>query len=196
MNRFGRFGDAPGQPVIPGVNPAVMQDPTTGLNADQYGAYAKAKRMWFVYQTPNIASIAASASATNTIQFDNDSAFLWIKSTYTVDLTNHPTGLTASGQATGTSTAQDSIVVPFVTLQIQDTGQGTYYSNAAIPVWQLAGGQSGFPYVMPAPQIVAPNASLQFTWTSFSTSGGGNETYNNLRFQLHGWKIMRGQATA
>jgi len=186
MRRY-PFGDASaGQPPMP------MPAQTPGLTRDQYGDFAKAKRFWFTYQTPNIASIAAAASTTNTIQFDNDSAFEWIKTTYTVDLTNHATGISAAGGATGTPTAQDAIVVPFVTLQIQDTGQGSYYSNAAIPVYQLAGGAPGLPYVLPAPQIIAPNASLQFNWTSYSTAGGGNETYNNLRLQLHGWKIMRG----
>ncbi len=179
--RIGRFGDT-GQPA-----PA-----PSGLAQDQYGAYSKPNRFWFTYQTANIAALAAAAAATNAITFDNDSAFEWIKSTYTCDLTNHATGITASGQATGTATAQDSIIVPFVTLQIQDTGQGSYYSNAPIPVYQLAGGSPGLPYVLPAPQIIAPNATLQFNWQSYSTAGGGNETYNNLRLQLHGWKILRG----
>jgi hypothetical protein len=194
MRRFGYFGDA-AAPPMPGAPPMPMQAPMPGnLPQDQWGPYSKQDRFWFTYQTPNIASIAAGAAATNAITFDNDSAFEWTKTTYTVDLTNHATGITASGQATGTATAQDSIVVPFVTLQIQDTGQGSYYSNAAIPVYQIAGGQPGFPYVMPAPQIIAPNATLQFNWLSFSTAGGGNETYNNLRLQLHGWKIRRGAA--
>lgn len=181
MRGMGRFGDA-GQP----------QPGTPGLSQDQYGAYSKANRFWFTYQTPNIASLAAAAAATNTIQFDNDSAFEWIKTTYTVDLANHATGISAGGSATGTATVMNAITVPFVTLQIQDTGQGSYYSNQPIPVYQIAGGSPGLPYVMPAPQIIAPNASLQFNWLSYSTAGGGNETYTNLRLQLHGWKILRG----
>jgi hypothetical protein len=174
---MGRFGDA-GQP----------QPGTPGLSQDQYGAYSKANRFWFTYQTPNIASLAAAAAATNTIQFDNDSAFEWIKSTYTVDKANAITMMAGSG----TVATNNSIAIPFVTLQIQDTGQGSYYSNQPIPVYQIAGGSPGLPYVMPAPQIIAPNASLQFNWLSYSTAGGGNETYTNLRFQLHGWKILRG----
>lgn len=183
MNRFGHFGDASGAPV--------PQQSPGNLPQDRFGPYSKQDRFWFTYQTPNIASLAAAASATNSIVFDNDSAFEWTKTTYTVDLTNHATGVSASGQATGTATAQDSIIIPFVTLQIQDTGQGSYYSNAAIPVYAIAGCTPGLPYVMPAPQIISPNATIAFNWVSYSTAVAGNETYNNLRLQLHGWKIRR-----
>lgn len=172
MNRFGRigrFGDAP----------APMAPPTPGLSQDQYGEYRKQNRFWFTYQTQNIASLAPGIAATNAIQFDNDSAFEWVKSTYTVDKAN----------AVETN---NSIILPFVTLQIQDTGQGSYYENAPVPVFSMASGNAGLPYVLPAPQIIAPNASLQFNWLSYSTAGGGNETYTNLRLQLHGWKILRG----
>jgi hypothetical protein len=168
-SRFGRFGDAP--VPAPGPGPG-------GLPQDQYGPYSKQDRFWFTYQTPNIASLVAGGSATNSIVFDNDSAFEWTKTTYTVDKTN-------AAQTVNT------VPVPFVTLQIQDTGQGSYYSNAAIPIGVMAGGTPGLPYVMPAPQIISPNATLAFNFVSFSTAGGGNETYNNLRIQLQGWKIRR-----
>lgn len=178
MGRFGRFGDANVQggnmPGGPGVAPGAGMGE---LPEDQYGAYHKNVKFWFTYQTPNIASLAAAASATNSITFDNDSAFMWTKITVQADLTN----------AAQTSS---SLVIPFVTVQIQDTGQGAYYSNAAIPV-EAYMGQLGLPYVLPAPQIIAPNATLQFNWASFSTAGGGNQTYTNLRMQLHGWKIRR-----
>jgi hypothetical protein len=183
QRRFGRFGDATGAPV--------PQQAPGNLPTDQYGPYSKQDRFWFTYQTPNIASLAAAASATNSIVFDNDSAFEWTKTTYTVDKANQIQGLSGSGGAVGAVGSQFGIVAPYVTLQIQDTGQGSYYSNAAIPVWIIAGGQSGLPYVMPAPQIISPNATIAFNWVSFSTAGGGNETYTNLRLQLHGWKIRR-----
>lgn len=182
MNRFGRFGrfgdaSAGGMPVpVPAGPPQQGMAP---LSEDQYGAYHKNAKFWFTYQTPNIASLAPAATTTNSITFDNDSAFEWTKITVSVDLNN--AAQTAS-----------SIVVPFVTLQIQDTGQGAYFSNAQIPLSTYMG-QLGLPYVMPAPQIIAPNATLQFNWASYSQTGGGggNQTYNNLRLQLHGWKIRR-----
>lgn len=170
--RFGRFGDSPA-PAMP------AQSAPGNLPQDQYGPYSRQDRFWFTYQTPNIASIAPGAAATNAITFDNDSAFEWTKTTYSVDLTN-------------AALTDGTIPIPFVTLQIQDTGQGSYYSNAAVPLFTIASMKLGLPYIMPAPQIIAPNATLQFTWQSYSTAGGGNQTYNNLRIQLQGWKIRRG----
>jgi hypothetical protein len=154
--------------------------PPAGSQANtsaQMVASGKANRFWFTYATPNIASLAPAASTTNTILFDNDSSFEWTKLTVSVDLNN-------AAQSSGT------LVVPLVTLLIQNTGAGTYYSNAPVPLAAYAGNW-GLPYVMPAPQIIAPAATLQFTWASLSTSGGGNQTYNNLQVQLHGWKIYR-----
>lgn len=191
MNRYGRMGGRMGyfgqQPPnaaggnmpmsgAPGVAPGAGVGMAT-LPEDQYGAFHKNVKFWFTYQTPNIAALAASGTTTNSITFDNDSAFEWTKITVQADETNAEQ--TAS-----------TLLIPFVTIQIQDTGQGAYYSNAAIPV-EAYMGQLGLPYVMPAPQIIAPNATLQFNWGSYSTSGGGNKTYNNLRLQLHGWKIRR-----
>jgi hypothetical protein len=177
QRRFGRFGDATGAPV--------PQQAPGNLPVDQFGPYSKQDRFWFVYQTPNIASLAAAGSATNSIVFDNDSAFEWTKTTYTVDLAN------AASSIGGAISTEHGIIIPFVTLQIQDTGQGSYYSNAAIPVYAIASGTPGLPYVMTAPQIISPNATIAFNWVSFSTAGGGNQTYTNLRLQMQGWKIRR-----
>ncbi len=169
MNRFGRFGAAPGSLAIgaPALPAGVMQQ-------DQYGITASNKnRFLFTYQTPNIASLAAGSATTNSILFDNDSVFEWTKLTMFTDLA-------------GAAITNSSIVIPLVTLQIQDTGQGAYYSNAAIPLGAYAGA-FGLPYVLPAPQYIAPNATLQFTWANYSAA----TAYANLRVQLHGFKIKR-----
>lgn len=172
MNRFGRFGVTPAPTAPPATLPAGV------MATDQFGQTASQRnRFWFTYQTPNIASIAAAASATNSILFDNDSVFEWTKITVTADIAN-------------AVQTPSSIVVPLCTVQIQDTGQGAYYSNAVIPL-AAYGGAWGLPYVLPAPQFIAPNATLQFTWNNFTTAGGSNTTYANLRLQLHGFKIKR-----
>lgn len=191
MNRFGRFSPGMGRfgdatttmtPVAAagGTLPLGASGvPAGAMTTDQFGHTTSQKnRFWFTYQTPNIASLAAGASTTNTILFDNDSVFEWTK-------------ITVWGYAATTQTANltnSSIVVPTVTLQIQDTGQGAYYSNAPIPLGVYAGA-FGLPYILPAPQFIAPNATLQFTFASEQTSTG--LTYGNLRLQLHGFKIKR-----
>lgn len=186
MNRFSSFGAGPTAPVAaqnPGfqggvVSPAGM--PAGAQTSDQYGQFSTQRnRFFFTYQTPLIASLAPASSATNSILFDNDSVFEWTK-------------MTVWGYAAATVTTSltnSSIVVPTISLQIQDTGQGAYYSNAPIPLGVYAGA-FGLPYVLPAPQFIAPNASLQFTFANEQAAGG--ITYGQVRVQLHGFKIKRG----
>lgn len=180
MNRYmGRFGATPPTAMAPAPSGASLPlgapgVPAGAMSTDQFGHTASQKnRFWFTYQTPNIASIAAAASTTNTILFDNDSVFEWTKITAVADLA-------------GAAQTNSTIVIPLVTVQIQDTGQGAYYSNAPVPLLSYAGSW-GLPYVLPAPQFIAPNATLQFTWNNYSAG----TTYLNLRLQLHGFKIKR-----
>lgn len=183
-NRFNRGftrGMGPGMGHMGATAPAGSTAPVQGSQANAAGQgfanTGKQNRFWFTYATPNIATLAVAASSTNTILFDNDSSFEWTKLTVSADINN------------ALQTAS-TIVVPLVTLLIQNTGAGTYYSNAPVPLSAYAGNW-GLPYVMPAPQIIAPAATLQFTWASLETTGGGNSPYNNLQVQLHGWKIYR-----
>ena len=165
-------------PGLPGGQMSPQPLPAGAMTQDQYGQRATNKnRFFFVYQTTNVATLAPGGSTTNSILFDNDSVFEWTKISVAADVSN-------------AAQTNSSIVVPLVTMQIQDTGQGRYYSNAAIPLSVYAGA-FGLPYVLPAPQFIAPNATLQFTFASYETAGGGNITYDNLRIQLHGFKIMR-----
>lgn len=168
---FGATGPGPGGP--PGNTGPVGVQGGQANAAAQEAAGKRANRFWFTYQTPNIASIANGAATTNAILFDNDSAFEWTKLTVFADLA-------------GAAQTSSGIVVPLVTLQIQNTGAGTYYSNAAVPLGAYAG-NFGLPYVLPAPQIISPAATLQFTWANYSAG----TTYTNLTVQLHGWKIYR-----
>jgi hypothetical protein len=178
---MGRFAGSTGNPSM-GLPPGSQQGsgpPPGSLAQDQYGITStNQNRFFFTYQTPNIASLGLLATATNSILFDNDSVFEWTKMTvWAYDDSPHISEITNS-----------SIIVPSVTLQIQDTGQGAYYSNAAIPLGAYAGA-FGLPYVLPTPQFIAPQATLQFTFTS--EEGTGGKTYYNLRVQLHGFKIKR-----
>jgi len=175
MGHFGATAPGSGVPAPAGSTGPAGTAGGQANAASAVSAGQKQNRFWFTYQTPNIASLAQNASTTNTILFDNDSAFEWTKLTVWADISG--AAVTASG-----------INVPLVTLLIQNTGAGTYYSNAPIPLGAYAGNW-GLPYVMPAPQIIAPAATLQFTWNNYS--GGGGTTYTNLSVQLHGWKIYR-----
>lgn len=144
---------------------------TTDPNRE-YQRYTEGRRVKFIYQTPNISSIANAGSTTNTIQFDVDSQFVWVKTTVTADIA-------------GAVQTEDSLVVPLVTLLITDLGSGQNFMNAALPVQSLAGLSGELPYIEPSPQMIAPNSSLQFQWANYSNA----TTYANLRVQLHGYKV-------
>jgi len=123
FGRLGRFADA--APAAGAVGAQVPVD-MSALNQRGQIPNVPERRFWFTYQTPNIASFAAAATTTNAIQFDNDSVFEWVRTTIIADLA-------------GAVQTPSSIVLPLVTLQIQDTGTGSYYSNAAIPAIAMAG---------------------------------------------------------
>lgn len=165
-------------PIPPSAAAALAQGATpNGVPSQAGGGNVQGRGLYFTYQTPNVASLAAGAATAVTIQFDQNSVFNWLRTTFTVDKAN----------AAQTSSTQP---IPFVTLQITDTGNGMSFMNGPIPLYSMAGYEGNLPYVLPTPQLVQSNASYQFQWASYSTAGGGNETYTNLRLQLHGYRIF------
>lgn len=138
-----------------------MQVPSSNLN-----------RFLFTYQTPVIASLADGDATTNSILFDADSTFQWVK-------------LTAYADIAGAVQTSGTAVIPLVSLQILNTGSGRYYSNAPIPIAAYCGNW-GLPGILSAPQFIAPMSSLQFNWLNMSDA----TTYANLSVQLVGFKIM------
>lgn len=134
--------------------------------------------MFYVYQTPNIASIAAAAQTTNVIQFDIDSVFVWMRTCVFADIA-------------GAVQTPSSLVVPLVTVQVTDTGSGTNFFNNPIPLGSVAG-NGPLPFVMPTPIMCQPSASFQFAYANFSAA----TTYANLRVQLIGFKVYGSQPPA
>jgi hypothetical protein len=158
--------------------------PPSNIPINAGGGKVQGRGLYFMYQTANIATLAPAASTTNTVIFDQNSVFNWLRTTFSVDKTN-------------AAETVSTLVAPFVTLQITDTGNGMSFMNAPIPIIEMAGFKGELPYVLPTPQLIQANATYQFQFTSFSTAGGGNETYTNLRVQLHGYRIFNnGQQTA
>ena len=104
---------------------AVAPTPTPNIDAQRY---IEGRRMFYIYQTPNIASIAAAASTTNTIQFDIDSVFCWMRTNVFVDIA-------------GAVQTPSSLVVPLTTLQITDTGSGTFRSAGPTTTGKTVAGQ-------------------------------------------------------
>lgn len=157
------------------VAASVTSVPTPNADAQRY---IEGRRMFYVYQTPNIASLANSASTTNTIQFDIDSVFCWVRWNFFTDIA-------------GTALTTDTNVLPLVTVQVTDTGSGTNFFNNPVPIPSVLG-NGPLPFVLPSPQFIQPAASLQFAFNNYSAG----TTYANLRLQLIGFKVYGSQPPA
>lgn len=170
----GGFGNLRGMGRLGDTNTAAAVPPSQGGNAVQ------GKGIVFVYQTPNVATLNhGNASGSQVIQFDNNSTFLWLSSTFTADIA--AAAFTAATQP-----------LPLITATIQDTGNGMQFMNAALPVYQIAGIEPGFPYILPTPQLIQPNASYSFNFSNYDAA----VNYTNVRMQLHGFRIFRTDITS
>lgn len=154
-------------PAVPAGSQAASAVPS---NAG--GSLVQGKGLDFKYQTPIIASIANGVSQQVTIQFDQNSSFNWLRTTYAVNVA-------------GTAEDLSLMILPEVNLQITDQGSGMSFMNAPIPLYTIAGfGQ--LPYVLPTPQLIQPNASFIYSFHNYSSAS----TYINLSVQFHGYRIF------
>jgi hypothetical protein len=177
----GQFGQLADGTVVVGnsAGVAVPAVPQGDVPSNAGGALVQGKGLWFEYQTPIVASLAPGASAQRTIQFDQNSSFNWLRTTYSVNVT-------------GDAEEASLLILPLVYLQITDQGNGMSFMNSPIPLYCLAG-TAQLPYVLPTPQLIQPNASFIYQFTSFAAGGGS--TYINLNVQFHGYRIFNsGQA--
>lgn len=126
--------------------------------------------IFFVYQVPNVASLAAGANSQQALPFDQDSNFIWQKLSVFTDIA-------------GAAQTDSTRVLPLVTIQITDSGNSQGFFNAPVPIPSIIG-DGRLPFVLPQPQIVRPNATLQFNFSNFSAA----TTYLNLRVALIGIK--------
>lgn len=162
-----------------GFGAAGAPAPGAGVPRGQGGNATQGRGIVFTYQTPNVATLThATSSGSQIIQFDNNSTFLWLRSTFTFDVA-------------GATVSVSALQIPHVTATIQDTGNGMQFMNAAIPVYEIAGITPGLPYMLPTPQLVQPNASYAFNFTSYEAA----VDFNNVRMQLHGFRIFRTDIT-
>lgn len=165
-----RFGAAPAA-----VAAALPSPSSPNVDAQRY---LEGRRFFYIYQTPNIASIANGSSTTNVIQFDIDSVFVWMRLNVFCDIA-------------GAVQTPSSLVEPLVTLQITDTGTGTNFFNLPVPIPAITG-SGQLPFVLPTPVMANPAASYQFSYANYSAA----TTYANLRLQLIGFKVYGDQPPA
>lgn len=129
-------------------------------------------RSYYVY-TLGVDSIAASAVASDTVNIENDSQFIWTKTSYFCDLA-------------GAAQTDSSRVIPLVNLQITDSGSARQFFDEAQPVNSIAG-QGNIPFILPSPFVFKNNANINASFTNFSNAS----TYLNLKISLHGFRVYR-----
>jgi len=110
---------------------------------------------FFVYQA-SVASIAAGASAIDTINIQADSDFVLQKLVYFADIA--AAAQTASSQ-----------VLPLVTMQLNDTGTGNNLFSDPMPIPALFGtGQ--LPFILPNPRRFAANSTIQLSFVNYDVA--------------------------
>lgn len=167
--RFGGIGTPGGMGAIP---------------ANQGGNSIQGQGIPFVYSTPLLASLAAAATSTsNNIQFDANSVFVWLRSTFSAGLETESEFVTPT---------YSSIPMPQLLVNIQDTGKGASFMNTPPLIWNIASNVPGLPYVCPCPSLIAANSTWSWTFNNIA----GDDTYYNIQFNLHGIRVFNPNITS
>lgn len=165
------------QPVSQAVADALAQSPQSNAQimavpASAGGGNVQGRGINYQYVTPIVASLAAGAATTVTIQFDQNSTFNWLRTTYSVNI---------SGDAEELSL----MILPEISVVITDTGNGMAFMSGPVPAYAI-GGFGQLPYVLPTPQWIQPNASYQYKFANYSAAS----TYLNFQMQFHGFRVF------
>lgn len=123
--------------------------------------------------TLNIASLAAGATDSDTINIENDSQFVWTKTAYFADVA-------------GGAQENDTRVIPLINVQLVDSGSARQFFDEPQPVNSI-GGQGAIPFILPAPFIFKNNANINGAFSNFSAA----TTYANFRLTLHGYRVYQ-----
>lgn len=130
---------------------------------------------YFFYVT-SVASLAPAQSAPAQIQVDAGTDFLWIASTYFLDVG-------------GDYPIESELIYPLITTTILDTGATKNLMNAPVPLGAIASPTASFPYRLIRPRLFRANSVINFTFTSYD---GATITYSNLYFVMHGIRKIAG----
>jgi hypothetical protein len=176
LGRGGRFGDAPSAVIMPSSSPLPGLPPPNTMPmapSDDFFDPARDGSDIMFYAT-SLASIANGVSQNSTIQIDSGVDFYWFASTYMVDIA-------------GAVVTESTMVVPLVTVLINDTGSRKNLQNTPVPVFNLVG-PGERPYRLVRPRLFRASSTINFTWANYSAG----TTYTNLYLVLHGYTKPRG----
>lgn len=128
----------------------------------------------YYFYITNPGALAPGATNNSQIQIDAGTDFYWIATTYQADLA-------------GAAVTSGALIVPLVTVLINDTGTSRNLMNNPVPVPSLAG-DGREPYRLVRPRLFRANSVINFTWTSYTATA--TTTYSDLFFTLHGYRRL------
>ncbi len=128
------------------------------------------RRDFFVYAV-NFSSLAAAASNESAIQIQADSSFEVQKLAFFADLA-------------GAAQTESTRVLPLVTLQITDTGNGRQMFNTPVPIPAIMG-DGRIPFILPTSKVFSPSSAVLVSVTNYSAA-----TAYLMRILLIGAKIF------
>lgn len=132
---------------------------------------------FFTYEADAPNGLLAGAAAQFTFNVAGDSDFFWTK-------------FAAFALVGGAATTRSDDQLPAVTLLLTNTTNGRQYSNAPVPLANMAG-NGQFPFILP--QVVLWQA---FATIQIQVSNEGNVDYSNLQLSFLGVKAFTGQSTS
>ena len=139
---------------------------------DQSGAARQIPVTRDIFTHPvDVSSLAPGASTTVAVNFENDSSFTWLKSTYTCykdDLEYLSEGF---------------LYVPDILVSVNDAGSSRNWMSSGVPLGTIAG-VDGFPFILPEPQTYRGNSTVLFSFTNYSAS----VTWKSIQLALIGYK--------
>ena len=129
------------------------------------------------YQTNVQGLVSTSPNGTSQIQIDAGTDFYWVASSYQADVG-------------GAAQTESGVVIPLVTVVINDTASQRQLMNNPVPLSAIAG-PGERPYRLLLPRLFRAQAVIQFTWASYVAAG---TTYANIYFIMHGFRLPAGAA--
>jgi hypothetical protein len=133
----------------------------------EYGA-----KDFFTYSMELPTGLANGLTNSATFTIDNDSDFLWQKSTYFVNV----------GDA---GFNEDSRPIPGVTLVIKDTTSGREMSTTQVPISAMFG-TGELPFILPVPKLLARVTTISVTFANITD----DTDYSFIGLYFHGQKLF------
>lgn len=138
---------------------------------------ANGRKYWddfFVYSTSPVALATAGSQASQQINIEANSDFIWSSSCFFADI---------SGAAQTDSTR----VIPLIGVSITDSGSGRNLFNRESPLSAIAG-YGSLPFVLPIERFFEANSNITVTFTNNSAG----TAYANVQLSLIGIKRFYG----